>query len=139
MTVRKATVLNALAVFVFGFSGLLLLTLGGEHGILSPREQAVGMLILVVLLCGLMLFLGRRLARKVRAAQGESQTDRDAAIRHRITARKVWIVILVLLLPVAIANGVARRALAPTVTGVAVSLFMIYVAAKDIRRLRGLR
>ena len=62
--------------------------------------------------------------------------DTRRRILRAIWMRKVWIGVLALLLPFGIANGVAQRAWLPTLVGVGMNLLLMFVSARQIRRLR---
>jgi hypothetical protein len=60
---------------------------------------------------------------------------RDRILRD-IRKRKVWIGVLMVLLPIGIANGVIHRAWLPTLAGVGISLLIVYVAIHEIKHQR---
>jgi hypothetical protein len=124
-------------VVIFGVP--ILLGLGAGYGVLSPREWAFGMIAWVAML--LLLASARKRAAKKKPTAGVEQGSAiDDAGRKRmlrdIRKRKVWIAVLIVLLPIGIANGVAHRAWLPTLTGVGISLTLMYVAIREIRQRR---
>lgn len=58
---------------------------------------------------------------------------RDRILRD-IRKWKVWIGVFVLL-PIGVANGAAHRAWLPTLPGVGISLLIVYVARREIKRI----
>jgi hypothetical protein len=138
--IKRTAITNALLASVFGVGVLFLLNLALRRGILSPREEGIGMLAWAVSLCVLVMFLGKRAAREYRLVHGEYGTTIDDITRKRrlrsIQIMKVWIGILAVLLPIGIVNGIVHRAWLPTLSGVGMNLLFMYVARESIRRLR---
>ena len=137
---KRIVIINALITTIAGVGLLGLLTFGMTRGFLSPRGQAIGMLLSFVGLSSLMVFLGKRAAKTHKAELAHAAPGTDTGEHHRrlrsIQIRKVWIAILVALLPIGIANGIVNHAWLPTLVGVGANLSMIYVARESIRRLR---
>jgi hypothetical protein len=116
-----------------------LLFLGAVYGFLSAREWAIGMIAWVATL---LFWAGarKRTAKNHLASCAEpgpvvDDDSRDRILRD-IRKRKVWIRVLVVLLPVGIAIGAAHRAWLPTLAGVGISLSIVYVALREIEHLR---
>ena len=117
----------------------VLLCLGLAYDFLSPREWAIGLLAWFAIL--LLWTIVRKVApNKTLGSNAEAAMALDDDSRRRILreiwVRKAWIVILAILLPVGIANGVAHRAWIPTISGVAIASLWIYVSAQQIRQRR---
>ena len=66
----------------------------------------------------------------------DDKTQRGLELRIRIA--KAWIGILLICLPLGIANGIVQRLLLPTFVGVGINFLMIYVAVHEIKRMRKL-
>lgn len=116
-----------------------LLFMGAIYGLLSAPEWAIGMIAWVATL----LFWASARKRPIEnnltsIAEPSTAVDDDARNRivHEIRKRKVWIGVLVAVLPIGIANGVAHRAWLPTSAGVAMSLSIVYVAIREIKHQR---
>ncbi len=77
---KKHFVISLLLYFIVGFVSLFLLTMALVHGIISPREQAIGMLVWAVAMCALLAFLGRRLAKLSGQSLGLSVQDSNEAL-----------------------------------------------------------
>ena len=135
---KKNTYLRALGVLVvIGIPGSLLI--GFLYNVLSPREWAIGMFAWVA---GLLLW-----ASALKGAENltvpsidEPTTAVSEEARNRILRRilksKVWICVLVILLPIGIVNGIVHRAWLPTFSGTGISVLFIYVAMRDIKKRR---
>jgi hypothetical protein len=124
-------------MMIFGVP--ILLGLGAGYSVLSPREWAFGMIGWVVML--LLLASARKKATKKNLALGPEQKPViDDASRKRLLREiwkwKVWIAILIVLLPIGIANGIAHRAWLPTLTGAGISLALMYIAIRKIEQRR---
>jgi hypothetical protein len=82
-------------------------------------------------------FMRKRATKKLEWI-AEPQIAVDDETRKRLLSNirwwKVWIALLVVLLPVGIAKGMAHRAWLPTLAGTAISLLLIYAAIIDIKR-----
>lgn len=80
------------------------------------------------------------LARKNAASTYDPIVPLDDRTRRRILRRirtyKIWVGVLVVCLPIGIANGVAQRAWLPTIGGVGISLFLMFGTLQMIRRLK---
>jgi len=124
------------SIVVLGAPALLCLGLACD--IVSPREWASGLLAWFATI--IVWIIVRKLAKKPLAPSAEGAMELDEHSRRRILRelwlRKAWIGILAILLPVGIWNGVAHRAWIPTLSGVGISLSLMYVAAREIRRRR---
>ena len=116
-----------------------LLTLAWVYGVLSPRAWADGLITWFVVVF-LLTVLVKQMVKKIPPSRQEPAAEFDDNARRRVLrriwAKKAWIGILAILLPIGIANGIAQRAWLPTLVGVGMSLLWMYVEAKDIRRLR---
>lgn len=115
----------------------ILLFFGGVYALLSPREWAFGMIAWITMLIILVSVL-RAATRKV-PSLGEEQKPpiSDAARRsicRDIWKRKVWIGVLVILLPVGIADGIVHRAWLPTLVGIGISLTLMYIFVRQIKQ-----
>ena|SRR5690348_14420076 len=84
--------------------------------------------------------VGQFLTYKSLASPKEPVVPLDDRTRRRILRRvktyKIWFGVLVVCLPLGIANGVAQRAWLPTIGGVGISLFLMYGTLQMIRGLR---
>ena len=137
----KKLYLKTLAIVVVVGAPLLLL-LGFISDLLSPREWAIGMCAWGVTL--LLWASARKRAERDIEPRYELPTVIDDQSRKRILRdilkRKIWIAVLIVLIPVGIVNGITHRALLPTLAGVGISLLLVYVAGREItqrrRRLR---
>lgn len=109
------------------------------YDLLSPREVAGGML---AWFAGILIWaaVGQFLTYKSLASPKEPVVPPDDRTRRRILRRvktyKIWFGVLVVCLPLGIANGVAQRAWLPTIGGVGISLFLMYGTLQMIRGLR---
>ena len=124
-------------VVIFGVP--ILLGLGAGYGVLSPREWAFGMIGWVAML--LLMASGRKRAAKKDLVSGAEQRPAvDDAGRKRLLREirkwKVWIAVLIVLLPIGVADGIAHRAWLPTLTGAGISLALIYLAIRKIGQQR---
>lgn len=127
-------------ILVLAFGVPILLVLGSVHGLLSPREWAFGMIAWVAMLL-LLASAQKRAAAKKEPMLGEEQSSAvDDNARKRVLRDirkwKLWIGILMVLLAIGIADGIAHRAWLPTLAGVAISLMLMYVAIRKITQRR---
>jgi hypothetical protein len=113
-----------------------LLFLAATYNLLSPREWAFGMIAWFATL----LFwasIAKRAEKNAPTSSAEQTNALDDNVRNRILRniriRKVWIVALVVLLPIGIANGATHHAWLPTLAGVGMSLMIIYVEVRAIK------
>lgn len=128
-----------IVIFLVAIGVPVLLVLGAVYSLLSPREWAFGMIAWVAML--LLLASARKRAAKKMLISGVEQNsvvDDDARKRtlRDIRKRKVWIGVLIVLLPIGIAEGMVHRAWLPTLAGVGISLTLMYVAIREIRQRR---
>jgi hypothetical protein len=136
--IRVGLQLTALFIVLFG---PILLLLGVHDHVISQREFGIGLLSYffgVMLLAALVKLLERK--RSPSDAQGAMSFDDKTRgwLERWIWLLKAWIGILVISLPLEIANGIAHHALLPTSVGVGINLLMMYVATKEIRRMQKL-
>lgn len=110
-----------IAVAIFVVCGVPLLIFGAAvYDLLSPREVAGGML---AWFAGILIWaaVGQFLTYKSLASPKEPVVPLDDRTRRRILRRvktyKIWFGVLVVCLPLGIANGVAQRAWLPTIGG----------------------
>ncbi len=140
IVVKKNTFSIVVAMIAILGSNVLLL-LGVAHGILSPREWAFGVLAWFAAIF-LWAVVRKRAARKTLSSNAGPPVALGSHARRRIrrTIRmsKAWIGVLAVCLPIGVVDGVAHRAWLPTLTGVGISVLMMYVALQKIRRLRTL-
>jgi hypothetical protein len=119
----------------------VLLSLGFGFQVISPRVWGVSILLWFV---GLMVWgaLAKSAAQKRPASDAEVVSSLDdrtfRRFRQWIWIAKVWIGILIICLPLGIANGLVQHMLVPTFIGVGINLLMMYVAVRQIRRMRKL-
>lgn len=124
---RRAVIL---AVTYFGL--LVLMIFGAGYGELSPREWVIG-----VVACTFALIVALRM---IRRSQGPSKAEPNLdeatrkGISRRIRRNKVLVVSLAAVFPIGVIDGVSQRAWLPTLAGAGVSVFLMLVAARDIRR-----
>jgi divalent metal cation (Fe/Co/Zn/Cd) transporter len=118
----------------------ILLVVRAVHDLLSPRQWAFGMIAWVAML--LLLASTRKWAAKKKRELEEQRplADDEAHKRMLVDIRKwkVWIGVLIVLLPIGTADGIAHRAWLPTLAGVGISLTLIYVAIREIKQRRKL-
>ena len=124
-------------VVIFGVP--ILLGLGAGYGVLSPREWAFGMIGWFATL--LLLASARKRAAQKKPTSGVEQgsaVDDDARRRmlREIRERKIWIGVLVIVLPIGIVNGITHQAWLATLGGTGISLMFMYVAMREIRQRR---
>ncbi len=115
-----------------------LLILGAISGILTNREWGIGMLVwllLPVLAGGIWKVSAKKNASDARPEPELSEAQRKLMLRN-IRKWKLWVGLLVVCLPIGIANGVEQRAWLPTLAGVGVSLSLMFAAIVEIRRLQ---
>ena len=134
--IRKNIFLEMVALLVIlGVPALLFLAL--VYNALSPRGWSIGLLAWFATIA-LWATLKKRAEKKAFRPSADPPIALDDDTRRRISRRiwmsKVWIGVLVLLLPVGIANGVAHRAWLATFVGVGMNLLLMYVAAQEIKR-----
>ncbi|MGH9440264.1 MAG: hypothetical protein ACRD22_20945 [Terriglobia bacterium] len=126
-------------ILVAAFGVPILLVLGAVHGLLSPREWAFGMIAWVAMLL-LMASAQKKASAKKGPTPGEEQSSVNDNARKRmlrdVRKWKLWIGILIVLLAVGIADGIAHRAWLPTLAGVGISLMLMYIAMREIRQRR---
>jgi len=132
--------LQLLALFVVLFGPVFLL-LGSYKHVISDRGLGIGFLsyfVGVMLLAALVKSLERK--RPPSDAQGPVSFDDKTRrwLERWIWLLKLWIGILVVSLPLGIANGIARHVLLPTSVGVGINFLMMYFAAQEIRRMQKL-
>jgi len=126
-------------ILAVAFGVPILVALGAVYGLLSPREWAFGMIAWVAML--LLLASARKRTTKKKLMLGVEQgsaVDDDVRKRMLRDIRKwrAWIGVLIVLLPIGIADGIAHRAWLPTLAGVGISLTLMYVAMREIRQRR---
>lgn len=125
--------------FLFALvTGMVLLGLGAYRDLISPREWGFGLLAWPVVVVTSTVLLRRRVLQQSGGDSPAVQTI-ESVRRHqsrRIRKWKVWIITLVVLFPIGILNGMAHHAWLPTFGGAIVSLAIIYVGIREIRRLR---
>jgi hypothetical protein len=126
-------------IFVAAVGFPFLLALGAVYGLLSSRAWAFGMIAWVAML--LILASARKRAAKKGLVLGyEQRSTVDDVARQRmlrdIRKWKVWIGVLIVLLPIGIADCIAHRAWLPMLAGVGISLTLMYVAICKIRHRR---
>ena len=136
--IRVGLQLTALFVSLFG---PFLLLLGRHEHVISDRGLGIGLLSyfgVVMLLAALVKFLERN--RPASDAQRAMSFDDETRrwLERWIWLLKAWIVILMICLPLGISNGIVQHLLMPTFIGVGINLLMMYVAAKEIRRMQKL-
>jgi hypothetical protein len=119
----------------------VLLSLGFIFQIVPPRVGARVILlwfVIVILLLARLQSLDRK--RAVSDAKPAIYLD-DKTVRWSeswILLLKAWIGILAVSLPLGIANGIVQHQLLATFIGVGINLLMMYVAAREIRRMQKL-
>jgi hypothetical protein len=137
---KKRIILNAVITLAAGFGGLLLLTLGQSRGILTPREQALGMLVLAIGVGALMVFLARRAVKKSHfdnAKSGPTKNDLTSKqSRNEILLAEARIGALAALLVLGVIIGVREHELLPVVVGGAMCLLTIYIKLQRLRMLK---
>lgn len=136
----KTVVISAVVMLTVSLGALTFLALGAEHRILSPREVAAGLLMWMVGFIVWSSFVRRRVAREARSHHMEARSGADDISRRRrlrsIRFGKVWIGVLVVLLPIGIVIGVRQHEYLPMLSGGGMSLLTMYVIAKRIERLK---
>jgi hypothetical protein len=133
---KKNMFLKAGALVVI-FGPVALLWIGANYGILSDREWAIGGLAWAATLPVLMAIVRKWVAKNNVASGsvfGITVDDSRGRILRGIWLTKVWIGVLALLLPFGVANGVAHRAWLPTLGGTGISLSLMYLAIREIKR-----
>jgi hypothetical protein len=140
---KKRIILNAVITLAAGFGGLLLLTLGQSRGILTPREQALGMLVLAIGLGALMAFLAGQAVKKSHfdnAKSGPPENDlAGKQSRSKILLAEAWIGALAALLVLGVVIGVREHELLPMVAGGAMCLLTIYIKWQRVKMLKKLK
>jgi hypothetical protein len=140
---KKRIILNAVITLAASFGGLLLLTLGQSRGILTPREQALGMLVLAIGLGALMVFLGRQAVKKSHfdnAKSGSTKNDLTGKqSRGEVLLTEVRIGALAALLVLGVIIGVREHELLPVVAGGAMCLLTIYIKWQRVKKLTKLK
>jgi hypothetical protein len=140
---KKRIILNAAITLAAGFGGLLLLTLGQSRGILTPREQALGMLALAIGLGALMVFLARQAVKKSHFDNATfGPTKNDLTIkqsRSKILLAEARIGALAALLLLGVIIGVREHELLPVLAGGAMCLLTIYIKLQRIKMLKKLK
>ena len=126
-------------IFVAAVGFPFLLALGAVYGLLSSRAWAFGMIAWV----GILLILAtvrKRAAKRKLVLDDEQRSAVDDAARKRmlrdIRKWKVWVGVLIALLPIGIVDCIAHRAWLPMLSGLGVSLALMYVAIRQIRQRR---
>lgn len=123
-------------IFALAVGVPILLVLGAVYGLLSPHEWAFGMIAWVAMLL-LLASAQKRVAKKKLLFGVEQRPAVDDDSRKRmlrdIRKWKVWIGVLIVLLPVGIADGIVHRAWLSTLSGVGISLTLMYIAIREIR------
>ena len=127
--------------FVLIIGILLLLDLGFRRGILSGREEVLGMLLVWAVSLGTLAILLVRRATTMRGVLREDGAPAIDETTHKRMLRsiwmsKTWIAILAISLPVGIVMCIQNRAWLPIVVGGGMNLFLMYAARQNIRRLR---
>jgi hypothetical protein len=119
----------------------LLLELGFVFQLVPRRVGAIVILlwfVLVILLLARLQSVDRK--RAVSDAKPTIYLD-DKAVRWSerwILLLKVWIGVLAVSLPLGIANGIVQHQLLAIFIGAGINLLMMYVAAREIRRMQKL-
>jgi hypothetical protein len=116
----------------------VLLFVCDAYGVLSPRKWAIGMAAwFLAVLVWAIVAKRREIANQVDGcAKGELDEATREWILRDIRRWKVWIGVLIVCLPIGIANGAAHRAWVPTLIGVAVNLGLMLGARQLIRERR---
>ena len=131
------SIIVAIAVLIGFPVGLFV---AAAHQAISPRELGIGMVSWFAALLVFAAFRKRAADKGTVVPRPDTPTllDRDARrrVQRQILVRKIWIGVLVVLLPIGIANGIAHRAWLPMLGGVGISLLWIYVTIGEIRRRR---
>lgn len=135
---RKKVLFQAV-VLSFMIGAMILLWLALSRGMLSPREWAIGMLVWIAA-----LLISMALVRKERSNRDMPSTSTvgtvvDEVVRKRalrqIRMWKIWIALLAIAFPIGVANGVAQRAWVATLGGAGISILIMSVAIREIKRL----
>jgi hypothetical protein len=138
--VARNNILLKTVALVAIFGPVVLLWIGVSYGVLSDREWAIGGLVWAATLPASIIIVRKWLAKHNIASSSELPVSLDDRARKRILRgmwiSKAWIGILAVLLPVGIAIGMAHRAWLPTLAGVAMSLLLMYLSLREIRRRR---
>jgi hypothetical protein len=134
--VPKAVFKKLLLLQLCLWGALSLVVVALIRGLLSPRE--FGIIGIVTFIAFFVSFglIRNKLAKQITEPPIALDDDTRKRILRGIWMMKAWIGILVLSLPIGVANGVANRAWLPTSVGVAMNLLLTYVALQEIKRRR---
>ena len=127
-----------LLLFVLGVGMPSLLIVGAGYVHLSRGLVAIWACACVVLLA-VLLGLARSLQRNTEGTPKRAGRL-DAGAHNRlirlIRIRKLWMVVLIALLPIGIAYGLSQRAWAETVVGATLSITFAFLSYFEIKRMR---